>query len=58
MSMSHQCAYMRPCMQAVSEAIVKGNCMNSEAIARVLTEAGYEFDSYSTCGMTAEAIKM
>lgn len=46
------------CMQAVSEAIVKGNCMNAEAIARVVAEAGYEFDSYSTCGMTAEAIKV
>eukprot|EP00892_Ulva_mutabilis_P000117 jgi/Ulvmu1/10105/UM006_0055.1 len=44
--------------RAVSEAIVKGDCMNSEAIARVLTEAGADFNSYSTCGMTAEAIIM
>lgn len=45
-------------MQATAEAIVKGNCMNSEAIARVLTEAGADFDAYSTCGMTAEAIRV
>jgi len=49
-------AEVRGCMQAVSEAIVKGDCMNSEAISRVLTEAGADFNAYSTCGMTAEAI--
>lgn len=43
-------------MQAVSEAIVKGSCMNADAISRVLTEASGTFDTSSTCGLTAAAI--
>eukprot|EP00892_Ulva_mutabilis_P001719 jgi/Ulvmu1/11548/UM078_0039.1 len=42
--------------RAVSEAIVKGSCMNAEAISRVLTEASAKFDTESTCGLTAAAI--
>lgn len=43
-------------MQAVAQAIVKGNCLNSEAIADVLAEVGAEFSAESTCGLTATAI--
>lgn len=30
--------------------------MNAEAISEVLTEAGADFDAYSTCGETAEVL--
>ena len=45
-------------VQAVAEAIVKGNCLNSEAISEVLAEVGGTFTAESTCGLTATAIQV
>jgi hypothetical protein len=43
-------------MQAVAEAIVRGKCANSEAIAEVLAEVEGDVSTVSTCGMTAAFI--
>lgn len=45
-------------MQAVAQAVVKGNCLNSEAVSEVLAEVGGSFDAESTCGLTATAIQV
>ena len=44
-------------MQATASAIVKGECMNSEAISDVLAEVGGNFDAFSTCGQTATVME-
>lgn len=48
---------MHACMQATAVAITKGECMHSQAISEVLTEAGAEFDAYSTCGEIADVLE-